>query len=117
MNSGFVGSFNSMSLSSTMEPVNSSLPLNPEVVNQGHITGIQLVCSSEGMTIEQKIEILVGGFQVSREAASLIILLLSGASFLLHPSIHTCHLLAHVIPLSIVIPLHILSIPPPTRNT
>src|SRR5258708_3571757 len=82
MNSGFVGSFNSMSLSLTTEPVNSSLPLNPEVVNQGHITGIRLVCSSEGMTIEQKIEILVGGFQVSREAASLIVLLLSGASFL-----------------------------------
>jgi len=81
-NSGFVGSFNSMSLSLTMEPVNSSLPLNPEVANQGHITGIRLVCSSEGMTIEQKIEILVGGFQVSREAASLIVLLLSGASFL-----------------------------------
>src|SRR5260221_14549629 len=40
MNSGFVGSFNSMSLSLTTEPVNSSLPLNPEVANQGHITGI-----------------------------------------------------------------------------
>src|SRR5258708_4856309 len=83
-NSGFVGSFNSMILSSTTEPVNSSLPLNPEVAvaNQGCITGIRLVCSSEGMTIEQKIEMLMGGFQVSREVASLIILLLSGASFL-----------------------------------